>query len=178
MLLRTGLAVFASMMLAGGAFALHDYGSESVARRDIPVALKSYFDRTCGLLVPDRIEAAEALVEAGLIIPRPGGGYRASGKGRNVLELRDREHGKEAGFCAWHFAVTAVDDISPVQVKLWDAEIIRHVTFRFTLRLEDWARDPAIQKAFAHQLALGHQPALSLPMRLTAEGWKVGAAIL
>jgi len=178
MRLRTGLTVFISMMLAGGALALGDYGREDKARRDIPVALKSYFDRTCGLLVPDRVDATKALIEAGLLIPRPEGGYRATGKGREVLELRDRGHGKEAGFCAWHFDVTAVEDISPVEVKLWDAEILRHVTFRFTLRLEEWARDPVIQEAFAHQLALGHQPALSLPMRLTATGWKVGAAIL
>lgn len=75
-----------------------------------------------------------------------------------------------AGFCAGHIRVVSVDQFTNPVVQ--GGERVSLVTFTARADIDDWAKQPAIAKAFHDQLHQG-QHSRQLPVVQTSDGWAV-----
>ncbi|ACB97401.1 hypothetical protein [Beijerinckia indica] len=151
--------------------------NEAWTKQEITEQVRSFYDHTCGLLAPITpqenetisVEQYDALVDAGMMTRSPEAVYGLTAQGQAAFQLRDKWPMGKAGLCAYHFEDATVEDVSLTEII--SNHFLRHVTFKFHTRYEDWAKTPSVQKAYRSELGLSRESLLTAPMVLTKSGW-------
>ncbi|WP_034999019.1 hypothetical protein [Beijerinckia mobilis] len=151
--------------------------NEASTKQEITQQVQTLFDHACGLLAPISpqdneaisVEQYDALVDAGMMLRSPKAVYALTAQGQAVFQFRDRWPIGQLGLCAYHFEDATVEDVSFPEIH--SNHFVRHVTFTFHTRYEDWAKTPSVQKAYHGELGLSRENRLSAPMVLTKSGW-------
>jgi len=105
----------------------------------------------------------QALVDAGLV-------KRLSDQIYDLTEAGKKFYWPyRTGFCAFHIVVDSMDAIGEPEQR--NGHLFRKVTFSYRARFEEWAKQPAIQKAFEKQFPSSGVQKTTLLMVLTDISW-------
>jgi hypothetical protein len=151
--------------------------NEASTKQEIAEQVRTIFDHTCGLLAPASpqedakisVQQYDALVDAGMMFRSHEAVYAPTAQGQAAFRFRDRLPMGQAGLCAYHFEEATVEDVSLPEIH--SNHFLRHVTFTFHTRYEEWAKTPSVQKAYSGTLGLSRETRLAAPMVLTKSGW-------